>query len=129
MAILTKNIYVTLFVLTLTFAIFETHASQESWNKTFALMVNKIKLGCNDEHPSDDDAFKVCAQNRYNAMRSFYKRLFNNRDTKGVKSKEFSDGLSCIDKYAPVVNELDRKYAVELTDWIQANKCYENLLK
>lgn len=104
-------------------------ASQEQLNATGQLQVDKIKEVCKRENPNNDTMYRDCATLRYNSMRLFYTKLFQQRDTKGAQSSEFKKGIDCIFKASPSVNEPNRKKAVELADWIMANKCYEEALK
>lgn len=129
-----KNYCVVISVLFSTFSFSENsfarrQPTQESINATFQLQVDKIKEGCKNENPENDSKYKNCSIVRYKSMISFYEKLFRYRDTKGIGSAEFRKGIGCLDRYSPLVNEENRKKAIELTNWIMANKCYESSLK
>jgi hypothetical protein len=103
-------------------------SNQRQLNATFQTFVDEIKRGCRKNFSFDEQKFRFCSEERYSAMRSFFEKLFRNRDSKGIRSKEFKLGTNCINKNAPTVTEIGRKVAVEKTDWISANQCYESAL-
>lgn len=85
----------------------------------FQSIVDRIKFGCRETHGTDDAAFVTCAEARYGEMRAFFERLFDNRDKKGVESREFRVGIECL----PAGQE-----AIVRADWPAVNGCYKRAL-
>jgi hypothetical protein len=103
-------------------------SNQQSLDATGQLIVDTIKDMCRQFHPDDEQEFRECAVERYDAMRGFFTKLYHYRDTKGIRSDEFKKGLACIENASPTVQEQGREVAVERADWIRANDCYESAL-
>ena len=91
-------------------------------------IVDAIKVTCSNMHPIDDVKYKECASVRYEAMKWFFSKFYHYRDTKGVESKEFKYGIECSLKYSPKVNEIGRKQALELAEWLKVKSCYKKML-
>ena len=101
----------------------------QSLDATGQLIVDTIKQNCKQIHPINEQEFRGCAIQRYDAMRSFFAKLFHHRDTKGIGSNNFKRGIICLENASPPVEERGRKFAVERVDWISANACYETALR
>lgn len=103
--------------------------SGQGLDATGQLIVDTIKKMCKQDHPGNQQKFRECAIDRYDAMKSFFTKLFHQRDTKGISSDEFNSGITCLEKASPSVRESGRKFAIERADWITANSCYESALR
>ena len=103
--------------------------SGQGLDATGQLIVDTIKKTCKQDHPGNQQEFRECAIKRYDAMRSFFAKLFHQRDTKGISSDEFKRGITCLEKASPSVRERARKFAIERADWTTANSCYESALR
>lgn len=102
---------------------------QQRLDSTGQKFVDNIKDTCRQRYPDNEQDFRGCAAEQYDAMTEFFGKLFRYRDTKGMRSTEFKKGITCIDNASPAVREQRRKVAVERADWIKANDCYESALR
>lgn len=103
--------------------------AQQQMTATFQTFNDEIKRSCKRAFENDEAKFRSCAKEKYTAMRGFFEKLFYHRDNAGIASKEFKAGTDCLNRHAPEVNQPERKYAIERTDWIRANSCYEKSLQ
>lgn len=110
-------------------AVLQAQPTQQSLDATGQLIVNSIKDMCRLSHPDNDYEFRKCAESRYDAMKSFFAKLFHYRDTKGTQSSEFKKGLTCVENASPSIDDQGRKMVIERADWISANACYEEVLR
>jgi hypothetical protein len=108
-----------------------THAqpSQQSLDAQGQLIADTIKDRCRRMYPDDEQQFRECATKQYDAMKAFFTKLFHYRDTMGIRSNEFKKGIACVENASPAAQEQGRKVAVEKADWIEANDCYESVLR